>query len=383
MPLNFDGEPVVFVPTPARLVDQSLVDPLNIQGHRDLMKIRRDGLERLAREIDDNLVPDKNLKVLEGIEVLLMSRESARRGVEKQLGTILSERFFGVDGRSRMVATRELSESSYWHLENIGVKAAEAPNAGKGILVGIADSWLYKHDGIDSRRELARAGFDSDGNLIEPVEVPSKHGTAITSLILGDVGIAQGCDFVFASVLTNTATTPCSGDPVKVTAGLSWLVNELFQTTRKVRVINASLDVKQTQEVAHIVASAWRAQVLIIGASGNWGTGSPIACPAIINDAVAGGALRRNDTAWSLTSVSKTKPEVWAPGDNVTVANTLNGYTLASGTSVAAALLTGGAARILGDQPKLDVKELREALLARVVMVDKANGSKKKLWFGP
>jgi subtilisin family serine protease len=376
-----DDKPVIFVPSASKLVDFSLDDPENIEGHRDLMRLRRGNLADLARNIDDRLVADSNLRILEGVEALVMSEASAQIGVEKGLGTILSDRFYSVEAKPRAVSLKQLPEQHQWHLRNIGLTPEDTLAGGRGIVVGIADSWIYDHPGIDKSHQLAVSAFDSKGTPVTGHPVASKHGTAITSLILGDVGVARACDFAFASVLTNCSGNGCSGGPVQVAAGLDWLVKTLFQTNRRVRVINASLDVSQTAEMTALVMSAWRDQVLIVGASGNFG-GSSVACPAIIKNVVGVGALKKDDTAWSLTTKSKTKPELWAPGDGVMAANTLQEYSPVSGTSAAAALATGGAAAILSSNPRLKVEQLRPALLAKTIPVDEPNGVKQKLWFG-
>lgn len=379
MSVNFDGKPVVFVPSPVRLTSVTVTNPLNLEEHGLVIADRRRQLTALANEIEPGLVGGENLGILDGIEVLVMSERSARIGVEKGLGTILDEPFTGVGPRSRLIARRERTEASHWHLDNIGVREDDS-RGGHGIIVGIADSWLYPHKGIDSKRELARSSFDAKGNPIKAREVSTKHGTSITSLILGDVGVARAAEFAFASVLTDCSTDPCSGSPVVVAAGLDWLVKTVTKG-RRVRVINASLNVKNTAAMASIVASAWRDQVLIVGASGNHG-GNDVACPGVLNDVIAAGALKKDDSAWRLTTASTSKPELWAPGDGVVAANSLNGYTVISGTSAAAALVTGAAAYILADRPSMTVSELHATLLARSIVVDNANGPKKKVWLG-
>ena len=381
MPVRFDGEPVVFVPSAARLVDQALPDPLDIAAHERLLAARYARLDELARSIDDRLVAGENFVILDGIEVMLMSRASAQRGVERGLGTILDARFSRVANKQGMALLRRRPGQTPWHYGGIGLDPDEAINAGAGIVVGIADSWWCSHDGIDYRKELSRSAFDSSGNATEATEVPGSHGTAMVSLIVGDVGVAQSADFVFASVLRDCSLGGCSGSPAAVAAGLDWLVRTVFKTGQRVRVINASFDVAQTAELERIVMSAWRSQVLIVGASGNHG-GDQIACPATVANVVAVGALRKNDTPWSLTPVSGIKPDVWAPGSAVLAATRLNGYALVTGTSAAAAIVTGGAAKIVGETPAMTVSELRDALIARTRAVDAGARPKRKLWFG-
>ncbi len=142
-----------------------------------------------------------------------------------------------------------------------------------------------------------------------------------------------------------------------VASGIVWA------TDHGARVINVSLGTTaQSQEVCDAVSYALAHQALVVGAAGNNGDAVPFypaACPGSIGVAATGWG----DTHPPWSNIGNPDVFVSAPGVSIYSTYPKGEYALDSGTSLAAAFVSGLAALLVAQSPGRTVAEIK-ALLA-------------------
>jgi serine protease AprX len=280
--------------------------------------------------------------------------------------------------------------------------------SGKGIGVAVIDSGIADHTAI-AGRVVARVNLV--GHEPNVSGDPFGHGTHIAGIIGGSAaaatrvttafggGSAPGVHFVDVRVLGSNG----AGYTSDVIAGIDWTI----ANARKhgVRIINLSLghpvaEPAATDPLCRAVARAVRAGLVVVVSAGNYGrtaTGAPIlggvTSPGNSPWAVTVGALdtagtvdRGDDRVASYSSRGPTrfdfavKPDVVAPGGGIVSLESPNSWLTArypawhvagsgrnayyrlSGTSMSAAVVSGGVALLLADEPRLTPAQVKVAL---------------------
>jgi serine protease AprX len=279
---------------------------------------------------------------------------------------------------------------------------------GEGIGVAVVDSGISEHTAIGSR-VVARANFVSS----EPTVTgdPFGHGTHIAGIIGGSAsaasrvtnayagGSAPGVHFVDVRVLASNG----AGYTSDVIAGIDWIVANAKKY--RVRVINLSLghpvaEPAATDPLCRAVERAVKAGLTVVVSAGNFGqtaTGAPIlggiTSPGNSPYAITVGSVdtrgtadRRDDRVAPFSSRGPTrfdfavKPDVVAPGTALTslesqgswllghypawhvAGSGKNAYYRLSGTSMSAAVVSGGVALLLDARPNLSPAQVKVAL---------------------
>lgn len=207
-----------------------------------------------------------------------------------------------------------------------GRPAAPAPRG--PVRVGLIDG------GVDrGHAALRQAGGGSFGCGGSPV--PSEHGTAVASLLVGRdrgfAGAAARAELFAADVYCDQ---PDGGSAEAVVRALAWMARE------RVAVVNISLVGPQNQLLAQGVAALVKRGHLLVAAVGNDGPAAPPLYPAAYAGVVGVtgvGASRR-----VLPEAPQGPQVMWsAPGADMAVARSGGGYGIARGTSFAAPLVAG------------------------------------------
>ncbi|HET7487596.1 MAG TPA: S8 family peptidase [Acidimicrobiales bacterium] len=224
------------------------------------------------------------------------------------------------------------------------------------------------------------------------------HGTFMAGIIAGSgaasggqyQGMAPGARLVSVKI----AGRDGSADVSNVLAAIQWVVS--FKDTYGIRVLNLSLGTDSTQSyrvdpLNYAVERAWAAGIAVVVAAANRGPGpGTISKPGDDPWVITVGAVDDrgtpglgDDEVPDFTSRGPTasdglaKPDLAAPGahvvsleapgssiaTNVPTAMT-NGYRKGSGTSMAAAVMSGASALLIGADPELTPDRLKFALTA-------------------
>ena len=311
----------------------------------------------------------------------------------------------GASGLSGATTQPNGDKALSWHLPRIGADQAWAQGFdGTGVVVGHVDTGVsYDHPDLagrmwDGGAEWPHHGYDAVDDDDDPYDGDTSihHGTHTAGLIVGDgsggtsTGAAPGATLMalravpgYYSDLVEAMQFGLDHGPVDVisfSAGWDDPANDLKEANR------ANADVLMAMGIAWITAA---------GNGDNYGghfplpqdIGSPADCPdpwfgaAGHSAVIAVGATTSADVVWANSSIGPTvwaitgtdyddypyppglmKPDVAAPGVDITSTYSNSGYVDYSGTSMSCPLVAGAAAILLQASPGAAPALLAEAL---------------------
>lgn len=241
---------------------------------------------------------------------------------------------------------------------NLG--AAHGRVKGAGVRVAVIDT------GADeSHPELVgavEATFDSlDG--VAP-KTPGAHGTAMAGAVAARLrleGAAPASKLLLARAFGPPAANGVAqGSTWNVVACLDWSVE------KGARVVSMSFAGPSNDLLARALAAARGRGIVLVAASGNAGPQSPPLFPAADPGVIAVTASDPDDRVLP-AAVRGNHVAVTAPGVDILVAAPQGGYDLTSGTSVAAAEVSGVVALVLEKRPDLKPDEARRILMETAI----------------
>lgn len=238
-------------------------------------------------------------------------------------------------------------------LDMLGIAAAHQVTRGKDVRVAIIDSFAdTSHE--DLRGQIRRLrDFSTDDRLAE-----NEHGTAVASVIgasannsIGIVGIAPEAklDLLVACwAAENRQGAVC--DSFTLAKALDTLASDPPQ------ILNMSLSGPNDPLLARLVDYLLSQNVVIVAADTalpGEESGFPASLPGVIG---AGNSHQHPGASIALTN------SVFAPGNQIMVAVPSNEYDFRSGSSLAAAHITGVVALFLAVSPDHPAQEIQDLL---------------------
>jgi len=192
------------------------------------------------------------------------------------------------------------------------------------------------------------------------------HGTALAGLILDTAPDAILIPLVYSTRTTGGKSVQCN---VKTIAQIIRDAVDVYDC----RVINISAGI--TQDVPALrdaINYAEEQGVVVVAAVGNTHRTTPKLSyyPACYDTVIGVGALRRDGKVASFSQ--RHGVSLVAPGDAVKVRDLQGRTTTASGTSYAAAQVTGAVAALLAKSPDLTPAQVREHLFKNAVDLGQA-----------
>jgi subtilisin family serine protease len=153
------------------------------------------------------------------------------------------------------------------------------------------------------------------------------------------------------------------------------------QAGANLRVINASWGLAEhSRALEDVIRKAYEAGILFVAAGGSSNTNNDASphYPACydIGNIISVAATDRNDALAPFSNYGLKSVDIAAPGKDILTTGLGNDFEQRSGTSLAAAVVTGVAALALAAQPNLSVDQLRALLLESV---DKLPGLRGKV----
>lgn len=345
----------------------------------DLAALRRDTVDALLRRHATVLERDPAGEPVVRGELLAQPSRDALRGLIVAAGyTVLRERSLeGLDERwwvlrppdgmplaealARLRRVDPAGHYDYHHLytgsgsiagDGAGAPSGSAPARAAGAArVGLVDA------GIDPRHP-ALAGVALQSHGCGGRVLPSPHGTAVASLLVGRAppfrGAAPQAALWAADVYCGDA--PTGGSVEAIAQALAWLARE------QVAVINISLVGPPNALLARVVAALVARGHLLVAAVGNDGPGAPplypAAWPGVVG--VTGTDARRR----VLPEAGRGAQVMFAaPGADIAAASIAPGvpYAAVRGTSFAAPLVAG---LLAGELARPDVNDAALVLAA-------------------
>src|SRR4051794_29742221 len=271
-----------------------------------------------------------------------------------------------------------------------------AGGTGLGVDVAVVDTGVTRVAGLDQSGKVVYGpdlSFDSQDPATTNLD-GFGHGTVMASIIAGNDGKVGGFGGVapLSRILSvKVGASNGATDVSQIIAGIDWVTQHAHDEGMNVRVLNLSLGTSSVQPwdvdpLAQAAQNAWDHGIVVVASAGNDGSAlktvaDPATNPYIITvgaEDPAGTVDYRDDTVpdFSQRGTGQRHPDLVAPGTNVmglnvpgsTLANAypnavLNGRFLrGSGTSQAAAVVSGAAADILSVNPSLSPDQVKWAL---------------------
>ncbi|MDR7416104.1 MAG: S8 family serine peptidase [Armatimonadota bacterium] len=235
----------------------------------------------------------------------------------------------------------------------------EVPSAlkwtqGRDVPIGLVDTGLdASHPEFEGR--VVRAGDVTSS----PYE-PEVHGTAVAGVIVARqrlVGVAPG-----SRILAIRACTAVRKGGLEARCRTDDVIRALDLAARSgARIVNVSLGGPPDAVLGWTVQRLLEAGILVVAPAGNGGSNRAPPYPAAVPGVVAVGATDRRDRL-DPTSTTGSFLSVVAPGVDILTAFPAGRYLFVSGTSFAAAHVSGAAALLLEILPGLGPKAVRVAL---------------------
>jgi serine protease AprX len=324
------------------------------------------------------------------------------------------------DPGSLYTITNAIGARAVWGLRDANGKAV----TGQGVTVAVLDSGVAGVDGLNGSGKLydgpdlsletnspALQGVDTFGHgthmagiiaADDPTAVDPKTGAPINTKPTDQLGIAPGAGVLAVKV----ATTDGSTDVSEVIAGLDWITAHAHDNGMNVRVVNLSfgtdsLQSYQLDPLAAAAENAWRRGIVVVVSGGNEGpSAGRLTDPAMDPYVIAVGASASSTVSgWSSPTVAPFSStgsaarhvDLVAPGTSIAslrnpgsfidqnypsglVAGDVSGRLFrGSGTSQAAAVVSGAVALLEQEDPAITPDQVKAALTSTATPISGAS----------
>ena len=345
----------------------------------------------------------RDLAIIDGVEARLTSQQL--KAVDGSGWTISATPNAGVQLKTDSYsnagdAYSMYSLARYLNADDVWAKGYQ----GQGIDVALIDSGVSTQPGIEASRLVY--GPDLTPESIDPATRNLDtygHGTHLASIIAGKdasitnvlspgasgfVGIAPRSRIVSVKAGDAAGNTDVS----QVIAAISWVAQHKSSDGLNIRVLNLSFGTDSVQSyqldpLSFAVEQAWKKGLVVVVSAGNSNNNSSqLSNPAINPYVIAVGAMDTMGTpdkvddmvaSWSARGTTRI-PDVAAPGVHVQGLRTPGSYVdthysggvigtrflRGSGSSQAAAIVSGAAALLLSARPGLTPDQLKAILKA-------------------
>ncbi|MBQ2818006.1 MAG: S8 family peptidase [Clostridia bacterium] len=259
----------------------------------------------------------------------------------------------------------------------------EKYGSGQGVNIAVIDTGIFPHNDFTkpSNRIIGFVDFINDRE--EPYD-DNGHGTFCAGCAMGSgyvsggkyTGIAPGCGVLMLKAVDSQG----SGSVSNILRAMQWVSDNAEEYNIKVLSISLGIEPKEDSGGRDVLSNAakilWAQGITVVAAAGNSGPyegtiNSPGTCPDIITVGAINDRFGKRQMASfsSRGNVGDNKPDIVAPGVNITAASASGGYTVMSGTSMATPIAAGCAALLLAKEPGLSPIKVKEKLLENAVSI--------------
>jgi subtilisin family serine protease len=223
---------------------------------------------------------------------------------------------------------------------------------GKGVTVAVIDSE------IDNAHPELKQAIADKFDAVGTADKPHTHGTGMAGAIVAHdrlMGVAPDARTLAVHAFSTSAQQSPQATTQAIIAGLEWALN------KGARVINMSFAGPYDPLLALAMKRASEKGAVLVAAVGNAGPNSPPLYPAADPRVIGVTAVDENDRLYDGANVGA-QVAVAAPGVDIMVPAPAGAYQLTTGTSVAAAHVSGVAALLLEKHPEADAQTILEVL---------------------
>ena len=222
---------------------------------------------------------------------------------------------------------------------------------GASVLVAVVDTTIdTAHPDLAG---VIAATFDATGIA----DRPHAHGTGIASVIAAHGKLTGVAPAVKVLAVHAFGSAGSSGTSMNILKGLEWAAKA------NANVVNMSFAGPTDAELDLMLKALRGKGTVLIAAAGNAGPASRPLYPAASPDVIAITATDADDKLFAQANRGA-HIAVAAPGVNILAAAPGGSYQMQSGTSFAAAQVSGIAALLLERNPQLDAASIRRILMS-------------------
>lgn len=245
-----------------------------------------------------------------------------------------------------------------WHLRSLQVAEAHKHSLGEGVTVAVIDTGVDRHPDLTKNLLLGVDVATGGGN--GQIDTDS-HGTGMAGLIgahgsgpnTGALGIAPRVKLL---PIRDQGMNE-QGDSDRLVEGIVWA------TAHGAHVINISGGGGPSAQLRNAVETAIQANVVIVASVGNRPAAQGVSFPAAYDGVLAVGATDRQGNHVDL-SVAGKQVAISAPGVDIYSTSYRGLYRKGSGTSDAAAIVSGAVALVRSKYPGLSAEEVVHRITA-------------------
>ncbi len=315
-------------------------------------------IDRLARRFDLVLIETKHFSLI-GSQ-LTRWRIKNDRSVENVVASLKRENIVASVQPNYVFTLQEQSitpiiqgDPAQYVLGKLEAAAAHRLATGKHIRVALIDS------DIDAKQP------DLKGAIIESFDAlggnarPHTHGTAMAGAIAAHgklLGIAPDAELLAARAFDDTPGL-AHGNSFSIYESLQWAADN------GARIVNMSFVGPEDPMLHRMLAAAYLKNMVLIAAGGNAGAKSAPLYPAADPDVIAVTATDSDDHIYGMANHGA-YIALAAPGVEILVDAPGDAYQITTGTSVAAAHISGIVALMLERKPSLTPSDIRTILMA-------------------
>jgi subtilisin family serine protease len=248
--------------------------------------------------------------------------------------------------------TLPAGDAAQYVIAKLHLGAVHRLASGRNVTIAVVDS------------EIDAAHPDLRGVILERFDAtqspsrPHPHGTGMAGAIASHarlLGVAPGARILAIKAFDDSGSSAESSS-YQIIKGLDYAV------AKDVRIINMSFAGPRDPMMERTLKAAHDKGIVLIAAAGNAGPKSSPLYPGADQSVIAVSATDYEDKPFAMANRGK-YIAVAAPGVDVMVPAPGNSYQLTTGTSVAAAHVSGVAALILERKPTITPDELRALLM--------------------
>jgi subtilisin family serine protease len=284
-------------------------------------------------------------------------RINGSTSVPDMIGNIVGERQIAGAGANYLYALAEeqtvAANGDQYAPQKLNLSEAHRLAKGSRILVAVIDSE------VDASHPDLAGAVVANLDASEEAEKPHSHGTGMAGAIAARrlmLGTAPRVGLLTVRAFSTKANS-AEGTTFNILKGLDWAAGQ------GARVVNMSFAGPPDPRLREALAKAKQKGMVLIAAAGNAGPNSPPLYPAADPNVIAVTATDPNDALFSGANRGK-HIAVAAPGVDILAPAPDGAYQFTTGTSVAAAEVSGVVALLIERNPQLTPDEVKKILMS-------------------
>jgi subtilisin family serine protease len=272
----------------------------------------------------------------------------------EKIGIAQPNYVFQLQQDAHAAAPTPKGDPAQYVIDKLHLHDAHGIAAGANVTVAVIDSL------VDVAHPDLAGSIAAQFDAVAATDKPDEHGTGMTGAIAAHrrlLGVAPRARILAIHAFSPDPQHPQQATTQNIVAGIDWAI------AKGARIINMSFAGPYDPLLQLALKKARDKGVVLIAAAGNMGPQSPPLYPAADENVIAVTAVDESDKLMPQANQGA-HVALAAPGVNVLEAAPRGSYNFTTGTSVAAAHVSGVAALILERNPSIDPAALEEVLFS-------------------